>query len=95
MSISCNWSFDSQVISGVLLVLNVVTLQILIWNSPEASDKVFRCPCVPLFPCLGVFCNILLCTMGVARVSWMVFGVFEIIGLLFYFAYGYQNSKLP
>lgn len=77
------------------MFLNIVTLQLLISMGPEASDDVFRCPCVPLFPCLGVYCNLLLCTIGVKRLGWVIFGVFEAFGALFYVCYGYRNSRLP
>jgi len=46
-----------------------------------------------LIPLLGlVSCSYLLTGMAVS--NWMWFGVWLVIGLIFYFLYGYKNSKL-
>jgi amino acid transporter len=46
-----------------------------------------------LIPLLGlVSCSYLLTGMAVS--NWMWFGIWLIIGLIFYFIYGYKNSKL-
>jgi hypothetical protein len=46
-----------------------------------------------LIPLLGlVSCCYLLTGMAVS--NWMWFGVWLVIGLVFYFIYGYKNSKL-
>ena len=46
-----------------------------------------------LIPLLGlVSCCYLLTGMAVS--NWMWFGIWLVIGLIFYFLYGYKNSKL-
>lgn len=47
------------------MLANLIAIYIVMNMGPEASDDVFRCPCVPFIPCLGVYCNMLLCTIGV------------------------------
>ena len=49
---------------------------------------------MPLLPCLGIYLNLLLCVVGTNANAWIIFGVFEAVGLLFYVFYGYHNSKL-
>jgi len=46
-----------------------------------------------LIPLLGLVCCCYLLT-GMAVSNWMWFGVWLVIGLIFYFIYGYKNSKL-
>jgi len=63
-----------------------------------ANQKVpepFRCPLVPLLPCLGIYCNFILCTVGNGQAEWTMFIVFEILGMFFYMFYGYKNSEMP
>lgn len=59
------------------------------------KEQGFRCPCVPLIPCLGIYANFLLCCLGVEYQQWMIFLLFEIVGVLFYLMYGYKNSHMP
>jgi len=58
---------------------------------PEADS--FKCPLVPLIPCLGILGNFYL-TTGVDSMSWVYFMIFELIGLSFYFGYGFTHSRL-
>jgi predicted membrane channel-forming protein YqfA (hemolysin III family) len=46
-----------------------------------------------LIPLLGLISCCYLLT-GMAVSNWQWFGIWLIIGLIFYFAYGYKNSKL-
>lgn len=55
----------------------------------------FKCPCVPLIPCLGIVANYVLCLCGVSKLEWVMFLFFELTGALFYFLYGYNNSLMP
>ena len=59
----------------------------------EETDG-FKCPLVPFLPCLGIYCNFILCLMGVGSFEWIIFIIFELIGCSFYFIYGYKNSNL-
>jgi hypothetical protein len=46
-----------------------------------------------LIPYLGVMsCTYLMTELGI--VNWMRFGIWLVVGLVIYFAYGYRNSKL-
>lgn len=51
----------------------------------------FRCPLVPLVPCLGIiFCFILMLSLPV--VTWVRFIVWMSVGMAVYFCYGYRHS---
>lgn len=58
-------------------------------------ETAFKCPCVPLIPCLGIVFNFILCTVGVGKMEWLLFLLFEFTGFLFYILYGYKNSLMP
>ena len=62
--------------------------------TPITEEYLFRCPLVPFIPCLGIWTNCVLCTMGSNKLVWILFGVFELVGILFYVFYGRKHSKL-
>jgi amino acid transporter len=92
-----------------LLVVNYVVLQVLIYQTNQIKKQdasqgllaaieppkaLFLCPLMPLLPCLGIWTNCVLSTVGSNGLTWAIFAVFEIVGLLFYACYGYKHSKL-
>ena len=61
-------------------------------KQPELPRK-FKTPLVPLVPILGIFvCLIMI--YGLGWPNWLRLGVWMIIGLVIYFAYGIKHSKL-
>lgn len=90
-----HWAFDVQITIATIMMLNLVLLTYLICITPTPNEDVFRTPLVPLTPCLGIYSNFLLCTIGVELKIWYIFFAFEGIGVFFYVIYGYHKSKLP
>jgi APA family basic amino acid/polyamine antiporter len=61
-------------------------------KNPELKRE-FKTPLVPLVPILGIIvCGAMV--FGLGWPNWMRLGIWMIIGLVFYFAYGIKNSKL-
>ena len=50
-------------------------------------------PLVPLLPSIGIFINFTL-ACGLGATTWFFFGIFFAFGLLIYFCYGINHSKL-
>jgi hypothetical protein len=48
---------------------------------------------MPVIPCIGILGNFILVSKIPLR-SWVFFLIFEGVGLLFYFGYGMNHSKL-
>lgn len=109
LSIGHGWSKDLKIVFALLMIANYILIHCLLAKKNESlqnrilsalgpaveKEDVFRCPLVPLLPCLGIFANFILCTVGVEKAQWIIFFVFELLGVLFYFFYGYGNSKMP
>ena len=73
----------------ILVSLGVIVLRV---RSPGA-DRPFRCPGYPVTPVLSiVFCAFL--AAGVEPLTWLRFGVWLVVGIAIYYAYGYHRSKL-
>lgn len=70
---------------GVIMVGCLIVM--LFTKQPNAPTNTFKCPLVPLVPCIGILGNFMLCT-GVNLEIWVYFIVFEILGVSFYFGYG-------
>jgi APA family basic amino acid/polyamine antiporter len=61
-------------------------------KNPEAKRQ-FTTPLVPLVPILGIIvCSAMI--FGLGWPNWLRLGVWMVIGLIVYFAYGVKNSKL-
>mmetsp|Transcript_65583 Transcript_65583/g.75445 ORF Transcript_65583/g.75445 Transcript_65583/m.75445 type:complete len:553 (-) Transcript_65583:242-1900(-) len=80
-------------LSGLIILL---LIGLVLYSSSQGYDYIpttFKCPCVPLLPCLGICCNSFL--MGsFTFYTWVGFGVWLTIGATIYFTYGYWNSEL-
>lgn len=61
------------------------------WRRPELV-RPFRSPFVPLFPLCGIVLSAFLSTVGLGPYTWIRFGVWLLIGLVIFFAYGYRKS---
>jgi basic amino acid/polyamine antiporter, APA family len=73
----------------VLVCLGVWILRVRDPNAPRQ----FRTPLVPLVPILGIASNALM-IFGLGWTNWLRLGVWLVIGLVIYFAYGRNHSKL-
>jgi APA family basic amino acid/polyamine antiporter len=79
---------------GTLTAFIIISIAVIVlrYKQPEIERK-FRCPGVPYVPALAIlFCGFLMFQLPVE--SWIRFGVWLVIGMAFYFAYSYRNSKL-
>ncbi|XP_032449811.1 cationic amino acid transporter 3-like [Lynx canadensis] len=86
-------SGDPVWISVVVLLLVLITgITGVIWRQPQNSSPLyFKVPALPLLPLLSVFVNLYL-MMQMTAGTWIVFGVWMLIGFVIYFAYGIQHS---
>ncbi len=73
----------------VLVCAGIIILRI---TDPE-RHRVFKTPLVPIVPLLGIAMCIYL-MLGLPWVTWVRFGLWLAVGLIFYFAYGFWNSRL-
>ena len=73
-------------------ILVCVGIIILRYRDPE-RPRPFRTPFSPLVPLLGVASCIYLMT-GLPQITWIRFGVWLLVGIVFYLSYGLKHSKL-
>ncbi len=79
---------------GTLFAFVLVCAGIIILRRTDPDrPRVFKTPFVPLVPLLGIAMCIYLMA-GLPWVTWVRFGVWLAVGLVFYFAYGFWNSRL-
>ncbi|MDQ0797786.1 amino acid permease [Streptomyces sp. B1I3] len=79
---------------GTLFAFALVNIAVVVLrhNRPE-MDRTFKVPFGPLFPVLGfVFCGYSMYTLDVD--TWIVFGAWMAVGLVFYAVYGIRRSRL-
>lgn len=73
----------------VIVCLGVIVLRI---TRPEIK-RPFKAPFYPYFPILGILsCGVLM--VNLPLITWQRFGIWLVIGLVFYFAYSMHNSKI-
>ncbi|RBS92520.1 amino acid permease [Enterococcus faecium] len=78
-----------------LAYLMLVSLGLLklrkMFGKPKAGE--FKVPFVPLLPIVSILtCIVLMLRLQI--VTWIVFGIVMVIGLIIYFGYGYGHSKM-
>ncbi|VFA57964.1 amino acid permease family protein [Enterococcus hirae] len=78
-----------------LTYLMLVSLGLLklrkMFGKPKAGE--FKVPFVPILPIISIgTCLVLM--LRLQPVTWIVFGIVTAIGLVIYFGYGYQHSKM-
>jgi APA family basic amino acid/polyamine antiporter len=79
---------------GTLFAFVLVNIGVIVLRRtrPELRRS-FRTPLFPITPILGVlFCGYLL--LGLAGITWLVFGMWLLIGFAVYAFYGYKRSTL-
>ena len=78
-----------------LAYLMLVSLGLLklrkMFGKPKAGE--FKVPFVPLLPIISILTCIVL-MLRLQTVTWIVFGIVMVIGLIIYFGYGYGHSKM-
>ena len=73
----------------VLVCAGVIALR----HRDPLRRRPFRTPFVPVIPVLGIV-SCLYLTLGLPTTAWIRFGVWLLVGLALYRAYGFTHSKL-
>lgn len=81
---------------GTLLAFSSTSLGVLFLKSNKNTkdlEPAFRVPLYPFFPILSFLACVYL-LVQLQPFTWEMFGVWTVIGLIIYFAYGYRHSNL-
>ena len=79
---------------GTLFAFILVCAGVIILRQRDPGrPRAFRTPLVPLIPILGI-ASCLYLMAGLPRVTWYRFGIWLLVGMAVYFAYGYRKSRL-
>ncbi|MDQ1245959.1 MAG: Amino acid permease, partial [Actinomycetota bacterium] len=80
---------------GTLSAFVVVNFGVIaLWISRPELERTFKVPLLPLFPIVGaVLCMFLISALD--TITWIVFAIWMIIGILLYLAYGRRHSNAP
>jgi APA family basic amino acid/polyamine antiporter len=78
---------------GTLIAFIVVCFGVLILRRLKPDlPRPFRVPFVPLFPLLGIAFSSFLAIFGLSRSTWLWFAFALVVGLIFFFSYGFWKS---
>jgi basic amino acid/polyamine antiporter, APA family len=78
---------------GTLIAFTVVCAGVLYLRKRKPDiPRAFRVPFVPLFPILGIVLALFLAVFGLSRTTWTWFLIALVVGLIFFFSYGYRKS---
>ncbi|MFE3638947.1 amino acid permease [Streptomyces sp. NPDC059168] len=79
---------------GTLFAFALVNVAVVVLRRTRPDmPRTFRVPLSPMLPALGfAFCAWMMGSLS--AVTWVVFGVWMAVGLVFYFGYGYRRSRL-
>jgi len=79
---------------GTLIAFTVVCAGVLYLRKRKPDlPRSFRVPFVPLFPILGIAFSLFLAVFGLSRTTWTWFAIALLVGLVFFFSYGFRTSK--
>lgn len=79
---------------GTLIAFTVVCAGVLYLRKRKPElPRSFRVPFVPLFPVLGIVFSLFLAVFGLSRATWTWFTIALVVGLIFFFAYGFRKSN--
>jgi len=79
---------------GTLIAFTVVCAGVLYLRHRRPDiPRSFRVPFVPLFPILGIVFSLFLAVFGLSRTTWMWFVIALVVGLVFFFSYGFRKSN--
>ncbi|WP_369388067.1 amino acid permease [Streptomyces sp. CG1] len=79
---------------GTLFAFALVNVAVVVLRRTRPHmNRTFRVPLSPVLPALGfAFCVWMMGSLS--AVTWIVFGVWMAVGLVFYFVYGHRRSRL-
>jgi APA family basic amino acid/polyamine antiporter len=78
---------------GTLSAFIIVCVGVIVLRAREPDrPRPFRCPLVPWIPLVGTLACLVL-MLGLPRTAWIRFGVWLLIGLTFYFGYGWRRAR--
>jgi APA family basic amino acid/polyamine antiporter len=78
---------------GTLIAFTVVCSGVLYLRHRNPDlPRSFRVPFVPLFPLLGIAFSLFLAVFGLSRATWTWFVIALVVGLIFFFCYGFRKS---
>jgi APA family basic amino acid/polyamine antiporter len=79
---------------GTLLAFTVVCTGVLVLRVTKPDmPRTFRVPFAPFFPLAGIVCSVSLAVLGLSRETWLWFAFALVIGLVFFFSYGFWRSN--
>ncbi len=79
---------------GTLMAFTVVCAGVLYLRRRKPDiPRTFRVPFVPLFPILGIVFALFLAVFGLSRTTWVWFALALVVGLVFFFSYGFWRSN--
>jgi APA family basic amino acid/polyamine antiporter len=79
---------------GTLIAFTVVCAGVLYLRKRKPDlPRSFRVPFVPLFPLLGIAFSAFLAIFGLSRQTWTWFVLALVVGLIFFFSYGFRKSN--
>ncbi|HEY1975447.1 MAG TPA: amino acid permease [Candidatus Baltobacteraceae bacterium] len=79
---------------GTLIAFTVVCAGVLYLRKRKPDmPRSFRVPFVPLFPLLGIAFSLFLAVFGLSRATWTWFLLALVVGLIFFFSYGFRKSN--
>eukprot|EP00347_Sterkiella_histriomuscorum_P001735 403370887 len=91
LSLTNGWSkYQTYTYLVMTLIFLMCLLRQMQFNEPVDT---YRCPLVPLIPCIGILGNFMLSAQMDAT-TWLYLGIFNLLGLSFYIGYGFRNSYL-
>ncbi|GHJ38922.1 amino acid permease [Streptomyces sp. TS71-3] len=79
---------------GTLFAFALVNIAVVVLRRTRpAMPRAFRVPLSPVLPALGLaFCVWMMGSLS--AVTWLVFGIWMAVGVVFYFVYGHRRSRL-
>jgi APA family basic amino acid/polyamine antiporter len=79
---------------GTLIAFTVVCAGVLYLRKRKPDlPRTFKVPFVPLFPILGIVMSLFLAVFGLSARTWTWFAIALVVGLVFFFSYGFRKSK--
>ena len=79
---------------GTLVAFTVVCAGVLFLRQRKPDmPRPFKVPFVPYFPIAGIVCSLVLAVFGLSRTTWTWFAMALVVGLAFFFSYGYWRSN--
>jgi APA family basic amino acid/polyamine antiporter len=79
---------------GTLMAFVIVSIGVIVLRRTRPDlPRPFRMPMVPLLPALSALVALIL-MLGLPRATWERLVIWMVIGIAFYFTYGYRRSRL-